>query len=168
MVAREPVTSEPSRRGIIYSATNRYPISHQVVDIAVIDEARDRKLILGMRHSERGMVRFPGGFVGVEDRSLEGAAARELREELNIDVAPDDLEYVGSTKIDDWRYRGTRDGIKSALFLCVIDSEKDVQSINGGDDLDAFNAIAIKDLSEANLVMEHLPLLGLLKLFMRD
>jgi bifunctional NMN adenylyltransferase/nudix hydrolase len=104
------------RRGVIWATQARYPTSFQAVDIACLSED-GQKILLGRKPDEDHW-RFFGGFVDPEkDDSLEAAASRELSEESGIVVAPSDLRYVGSTRIDDWRYRSERDQIMSALFI---------------------------------------------------
>jgi bifunctional NMN adenylyltransferase/nudix hydrolase len=59
--------------------------------------------------------RFIGGFSDPRTSSLEEDAKREVQEEAGIEV--EIISYLGSTLIDDWRYRGEQDKIKTALFL---------------------------------------------------
>ena len=59
--------------------------------------------------------RFIGGFSDPRSTSLEADAKREVSEESGVEV--DLITYLGSTLIDDWRYRGEQDKIKTALFV---------------------------------------------------
>ena len=103
------------RHGVIYAAANRYPVSYQAVDIAVInpDWGGGRAVLLVKKPGEE-QYRFPGGFVATRDATLEAAADRELREETRIEAGQ--YQYRGSFRIDDWRYRGREDKIMTAFF----------------------------------------------------
>ena len=100
------------RAGMIAATAYRYPTAFQTVDIAVVNE---RGEILLARKPDEKKWRFIGGFSDPRSVSLEADAKREVIEEASIEV--DDITYLGSTLIDDWRYRGEHDKIKTALFL---------------------------------------------------
>lgn len=101
------------RSGMIYASQQRFPTSYQAVDIAV---EREGHVLLGRKAGE-DKLRFPGGFVEPTDPDLERAATRELWEECGmISVSP--MRYLGSARIDDWRYRSSPDKIMSALYGC--------------------------------------------------
>ena len=100
------------RAGMIAATAYRYPTAFQTVDIAVVNEKGE---ILLARKPDEKKWRFIGGFSDPRSVSLEDDAKREVIEEASIEV--DDITYLGSTLIDDWRYRGEHDKIKTALFL---------------------------------------------------
>lgn len=100
------------RAGMIAATAYRYPTAFQTVDIAVVNEKGE---ILLARKPDEKKWRFIGGFSDPRSVSLEADAKREVTEESSIEV--DDITYLGSTLIDDWRYRGEQDKIKTALFL---------------------------------------------------
>lgn len=100
------------RTGMVHAANTRFPTSYQTVDIAV---KRGSNLLVGKKPGER-LWRLPGGFVDPSDQSLELAAARELREECG-DFEHGFMRYVGSARIDDWRYRSSVDAIMTSLFV---------------------------------------------------
>jgi len=68
--------------------------------IAVCINDTDRFLIV--RRSDiderRGQWTIPGGHVDADDKSLEAAASRELREEAGLVVLLGDLQYVGESR----------------------------------------------------------------------
>lgn len=100
------------RAGMIAATAYRYPTAFQTVDIAVVN---DKKELLIARKPDEKKWRFIGGFSDPRSVSLEADAKREVSEESGVEV--DMIMYLGSTLIDDWRYRGEQDKIKTALFV---------------------------------------------------
>jgi bifunctional NMN adenylyltransferase/nudix hydrolase len=102
------------RAGVIWASQARFPTAYQCVDIAILNED-GTKVLLGRKPNEKKF-RFIGGFSDPRSLSLEEDARREVMEEAGVDIT--DPEYVGSTRVDDWRYRNEPDCIKTALFKC--------------------------------------------------
>ena len=115
-VLREEVSRRSTRRtkdfraGAIWQAFNRFPVSYPTVDVGVFKEDM---LLLVRKHNE-SLWRLPGGFAEPDSENYEADARREVSEEAGISIT--DPRYVGSFKIDDWRYRNERDKIKTLLF----------------------------------------------------
>ena len=106
------------RRGIIYAQTKRSPIAYPTIDVAVINGETGKVLLAG-KETDGKKLRFVGGFVDAKDASMEFAARRELSEEVpGIEV--EKLDYIGSSVIDDWRYRDSDDGIITSFFSAVF------------------------------------------------
>jgi bifunctional NMN adenylyltransferase/nudix hydrolase len=101
------------RRGAIWAAFNRFPTAFPTVDVAIFNE-NWTKLLLGRKPYEKEF-RFIGGFADPESETYEQDARREVMEETGIEIT--DPKYIGSAKIDDWRYRGEIDKIKTLLFV---------------------------------------------------
>ena len=122
----DPVHTTNFRAGIIHHIMNRPPIIYATVDIAVFKTSiafeppgSDIPVseILLARKPWEDLWRFPGGFVDKEDASFMLAAQREKREEVgSFEVSG--WRYAGSCNIDDPRYRGTKDCIKTSVFAC--------------------------------------------------
>ncbi len=111
-----PTDDKSFRQGLIEAQKLRYPVSFQTVDIGVIRH-ESKELLLGRKKTDpKGLWRLPGGFVDPGDSSLEAAAARELREEVG-NIMTHEIKYLGSTKVEDHRYRNEYDKIMTALFL---------------------------------------------------
>jgi bifunctional NMN adenylyltransferase/nudix hydrolase len=144
------LTSSEIRGGIIRGVTERFPITYPTVDVAIM---RGTKVLLGRKASDpAGKYRFIGGFVDPSDESLEAAAKREAYEETSgMEIG--DLRYVGSAKVEDWRYRGTGDGIMTTLFRATYV----FGALAPADDIEHLEWHTISDLPDV-LVPEHLRL----------
>lgn len=101
------------RLGMVLASLFRYPTAFCTVDVAIMDKDRT-KILLG-RKPDQSQFRFIGGFSDPNTRSLEHDAIRETMEETHIELS--DPEYICSMIIDDWRYRGESDCIKTTLWV---------------------------------------------------
>lgn len=146
------------RAGVVWAASARYPTSYATVDVAILNEERT-KVLLARKPGERKL-RFVGGFADPRSTSYEADAKREVREETGLEVS--DPEYIGSTLIDDWRYRSEQDKIKTMFFVAI--------RIYGApkpmDDIEELHwkpvALGSERLQYKYLVPEHRDLLGML------
>ncbi|MBI3510457.1 MAG: NUDIX hydrolase [Bacteroidetes bacterium] len=123
-----------------------FPTVFATVDIVI---RRDGKLLLGRKpHQEK--FRFVGGFADPAlDNSYEDSAKREVKEETSLDVQS--VRYLGSTRIDDPRYRGTEHCIITHLFL----AEEWSGEPKASDDIIELKWFGEKDISEKDFVAEH-------------
>lgn len=145
------------RCGVVYAAHNKHPVTFPTVDIAVIDQEK-RQIALGRKHTDLpGKWRFPGGFVDPKrDTSLEQAARRELSEEFGISLNVDStFEYVGSCKVQDWRYRNEVDQIMTTLFL----TRRLWGMLTAGDDIDEVKWFDLDNFNLDVLMEQHRPLM---------
>lgn len=148
------------RLGAIWAHHNRFPTVYTTVDIALIDQ-KQRKLLLGQKHQDNGLWRFPGGFADPSDLTFECSAARELTEEVpgaEFKLGP----YIGSMNIDDWRYRGREDCIRTMFFLAIYTGGQ----CRAGDDLDEVKWFDLNGIHKKELVPNHRILLDQLKTFL--
>lgn len=147
------------RMGINYAFQNTYSKVYPTVDIAVLKEG-DTQVLLGKKYNAPEW-RFPGGFTDPTDDNYETAARRELQEECG-DLEINAMQYVGSAKIDDWRYRSEEDKIMTLFFKTqwVFGHAK------ANDDLKELDWFPVKELQammqQGTIVKEHHVLVNLL------
>lgn len=161
-VRKRIITNHPStddfRAGMIAATGWRYPTAYQTVDVAIFNE--DRTQILLARKAGEVELRLVGGFSDPSSDSLEEDARREVLEETGVEVT--DVEYVGSCKIDDWRYRGEKDTIKTALFSATYS----FGTAKAADDIVHAEWYKVADIFKGEclkIVPEHRPLMVLLQ-----
>lgn len=153
-IAKDSTFNRDWRRGAIWAAYNRYPTSYQAVDAAIFNED-DTKLLMVRKPGEE-KYRFCGGFVDPKTKSLEINCKREVAEELHIEVS--DPVYIGSTSIDDWRYRKEVDGIMTCLFKCKYIFGTPTPD----DDICEAKWMRVEELTPETIMPAHLPLVALL------
>lgn len=101
------------RRGVFYGTNHAYKRIISTVDGAIIS---GDTVLLGRKPNETAW-RFMGGFTEVTSTSDEQDLSRECREELNLIVKPEDWHYIGRINIDDWRYAGSGDQIRTGFYV---------------------------------------------------
>ncbi|MFL5747725.1 MAG: NUDIX domain-containing protein [Niastella sp.] len=147
------------RMGINYAFQNTYSKVYPTVDIAVLRDG-NTQVLLGKKHNAPEW-RFPGGFSDPTDDNYESAARRELQEECG-DLEINAMQYIGSAKIDDWRYRSEEDKIMTLFFKTqwVFGHAK------ANDDLKELGWFPVKELQammqQGVIVKEHHVLVNLL------
>lgn len=158
-VSDQYLSDSKFRAGIINAMHNQYDKVYPTVDVAIYNQLEN--LFLFGRKPNQQKMRFIGGFVDPADTNYEAAGVREVREETSCTV--DGLEYVGSFKVDDWRYRRVADKIMTTFFLGYF-----VQGpVAPDDDIAELFWKKLDDVTEEMFVKEHLPLLRKLKDFMK-
>lgn len=121
-ISKEVKDSEDFRIGQIYQLYNRYPILYPTVDAIItrnyFDNSKEYEILLGQKHAEvnTNKWRLIGGFIDKKDGNGKTAIIREIKEETNLDVSNEIINFVSQYVVDDWRYRGTRDGILTTVF----------------------------------------------------
>jgi bifunctional NMN adenylyltransferase/nudix hydrolase len=157
------VNSTDFRHGIIYAVENRFPVAFHTVDIALIRgrEDYDNIEVLLCRKPDMNRWGFIGGFIDPSDESAEDAALRELGEEIADETTIDDIGqisqnplvttnpiYVGSSKIDDPRYRGTNDSVLTTFFKIDLLKGNPTPAIdkNGFTELAEVKWVYVKDI----------------------
>jgi len=155
-IKREVRDSADFRAGIIYHAANSYPNAFPCVDIALVKESEEEgTLILLCKKPEESLYRFPGGFVDPQDNSYESAARREAYEELGVNIEITNPQYITSLRVDDWRYRKSKNKIITSLFKFdfLYGSPK------AQDDISEVKWFKVEDINLDLIVKEHKPLM---------
>ncbi|MDB5282165.1 MAG: hypothetical protein JWO06_1240 [Bacteroidota bacterium] len=150
-ISQEVKASPDFRAGVIFAAYNQYPKVFPTVDVAIM---KSDMVLLG-RKPKADKFRFIGGFSDVTDNCYEEAAAREVEEETGLTV--ENIKYIGSAKIDDWRYRSEVDKIITLFFKADY---KEGQA-KANDDIVELKWFKAATLSEEQIVKEHYVLLKL-------
>lgn len=140
------------------AATFTRPVSHQTVDIAVINRQHSSASVVLGQKTGAAHWRFIGGFVDPTDQSLEGAARREVKEETGLSLP--NLTYIGSTQIDDPRYRWP-DRIMTAFFVSIMPPGR----LTPGDDIAKARWID-NDMLGFLITAEHMPLVTMLRTYL--
>lgn len=158
-VSNRVKASPDFRAGVIWATTNQFPSTYPTVDCAIVDKPNNRLLLA--RKSNETLYRFVGGFSDPEDESYEYTVKREVSEETGLDVS--DLHYIGSKKIDDWRYRNEKNKIKTLFFVAqyIFGSPK------ASDDICEVKWFNINEIKESDVVDTHKPLLKMLMNFLQ-
>jgi ADP-ribose pyrophosphatase YjhB (NUDIX family) len=126
-----------------------YTTVYTTVDI-ILYSKQNQQILLGKKKKDGLLWRFPGGFSDVTDISFESDALRELREETH--VVGKTPQYIGSTLVDDERYRESVHKIKTILFLVT---DFDDSNLKADDDLVEVKWFHIDKVTPDILVPNH-------------
>lgn len=160
-ISKKVLKSSLFRAGVIWLAYNLYPTIYHTVDMAVVDK-KNRKVLLGKKPGEKRW-RFPGGFTDPSNMSDEEDAARELDEETCLTPGIENFHYIGSTNIDDWRYRNTRNKIRTSFFYVNYT----FGVAKASDDLEEVKWFDLDNLTSEDFVLSHVPLFNMLEKYLK-
>lgn len=147
---------ETFRSGVIYGVNQAYHKVSAAVDIACYrGKGEDIEILLGVKAHTPNVYRFPGGIVDIDDESWEQAACRELYEETDIDTDVENLYYICSRHVNDWRT--TPDNAYKTTFFAIEWKEREPHP---KDDLVEVTWIKLVDVLENRVMVstEHLKL----------
>lgn len=164
-IAQAPQSNPQFRAGAIWATAQRYPTVYSTLDVVVFNPA-DRRVLLARKPLETGY-RFIGGFVDPKDNSFEEGALRELSEEAGITVGLAGLRYVGSAKVNDWRYKSNpSEKIMTHLYVGIYvhgcpQADDDIAEVRWFN----FDELLSSEKAVNLLVEEHVPLWEMAKNF---
>lgn len=159
-ISKRVKCSPDFRAGVIWASGNRYPTCYPCVDIAIFNE--DYTKILLARKSKESLYRFIGGFSDPKSDCFETDAMREVTEETGLEIG--DLKYIGSTIIDDFRYRKEIDKIKTLFFVGKIVFGHPKAS----DDICEVKFFDTNALKDTDIIPEHRILFSMLQKYMKS
>ena len=141
------------REGMVHVLENQFVSCKATVDMCIVDFSQHRMLF--GRKPGRPLLCFIGGFSDVNSPSYEADGIREVKEETKLDVS--DPQYVGSCLVDDMRYRGESDKIKTILYMAEYKGGEAIAS----DDLEGGEVrwVPFDALSKDMISQTHVPLL---------
>lgn len=124
----------------------------ETVDLVVLTADRDHFKALLIRRGKRpyaGQLALPGGRVERNDKTLQNAAARELRKETGISIADSTLELIGRYNVPE---RDPRGDTASTAFLSVFAEPVDAYA---GDDATSAEWVPLHDALAETLAFDH-------------
>ena len=151
LAGKQVKSSKDWRFGCLYATQNRYPTVYPTVDVAIFDgdKINPYKYLYLAKKEREYKLRFIGGFADPSDNSFQEAAIREAREETGLEVSF--IDWIGSAKIDDWRYRNEEDKIITNFFAL----NRVFGSAIAKDDIAEIHRVEVSSLTEDVFVDEH-------------
>lgn len=131
--------TEDFRAGVMYAIQEKYITGLPTADFAIVRDNGDGTydVACGYKPDEQ-WPRIAGGFFDpTKDTNYLDAMVREGEEETSYVAQVSDVEYVGSTVIDDWRYPGP-DRVITSFGMTFYDGQ---QPLKASDDLDPIRGI---------------------------
>lgn len=153
LISEEVKNSIDFRSGVIYHAYNLYPRVIPTIDVAPLNEDGS-KVLLAKKYGE-DQLRFIGGFVLPTDSNLKSSVRRIFLKEAGGNSEIDEIKYIDSFQINDWRFRGEEDKVMTSFFTC----KHIFGTINPSDDIIELKWVSIKliDINwiNSNICEEH-------------
>lgn len=143
------------RAGCIYATQNQYPSVYATVDCAIFHDNSLKQIYLAKKKGEK-LYRFVGGFSSPTDDSFETAARREAIEETKLEVSI--IGYIGSTRIDDWRYSNETNKVITNFYAMV----KVFGRAEPSDDICTLDLMDFETLTNLQIIEEHRDLFNML------
>jgi len=145
------INSPEFRAGVIWAQYNQYPKVFTTVDIAILKFDVEKNILytLMARKPNEKLIRFVGGFAEPDSECFELDAKREVMEEVGVEIT--EPKYLGSFKVQDWRYKNEVDKIKTMFFV----SEYVFGSAEAKDDIADCQWIEVKKIKDEDIVSEH-------------
>lgn len=161
-LAENPSHSTEFARGVIWANLNKFPTVYGTVDGIIFRHFNhnfDENQVLLITKPGREGYMFPGGFADPASDSDEEDMIREVEEECSIIVDKQLVVYLGSKKVQDWRYQGEQDCLRTRLFMGY--SLAPALEPIAGDDAETAQWVDFKDLYPRDMNPCHRPLYDL-------
>lgn len=145
------------RAGAMWATQNQYDSVYPTVDCAIFDDDNYQYMFMAKKEGE-SLLRFVGGFADPKrDNSYEDTAKRESAEETGLECQL--ITWIGSAKIDDWRYRSESDKIITNLFVM----KRLFGAATAKDDIKELHRVELSKLTDNLVQPEHRVLLNMVK-----
>jgi bifunctional NMN adenylyltransferase/nudix hydrolase len=146
------------RAGAIHTLNQMWDKIVPCVDVAIIhNDGQQVWTMLAQKPNEESW-RFVGGHVTPkEHKTFEDAAKAEVSEESGLSI--DNLKYIGSRQVADWRYKDEEDKIMTVFFA----ANSVTMGGRGADDIERVKWFLVSKLEEEDFEIEHKPLFRMLK-----
>jgi bifunctional NMN adenylyltransferase/nudix hydrolase len=149
------------REGVVWAVENQFPSFKATVDLGIVDYD-NKRLLMGQKPNE-DLIRFIGGFTDPQkDKSAEDACVREGKEETSLELTVEG--YIGSTMVNDWRYRREVDKIMTFFYVMRYQGGNPVPR----DDIKSLSWKKFGEITEADVVPSHRPLLSMLNDYFKN
>lgn len=149
-----------------------YPISFNTVDSVVI-QSGCILMVKRKHYPGKGLWALPGGYLDVENETLEQSMLRELKEETNIKVPVPVLKgSIVISKTFDAVRRSSRGRIITTVFLIKLRDEPNFPKtktknaeVFGGDDAEEAQWIPLAELNPEVIFEDHYSIISYFKAF---
>lgn len=149
-----PTNPVDFRRGMIFSAYNKYPVCYPTVD-AIIYHPESYSIVLGKREGV-DLFQFPGGFYEESDRDIKSCLYREVQEETGLKRSQlGGAIWIAGLTVNDYRYKGSGDSVLTSLFIVSCHERYD---LSADDDLFSVEWKRISEITEDSFIRAHIPL----------
>jgi bifunctional NMN adenylyltransferase/nudix hydrolase len=157
-IRRDVLGSSDYRAGVITGKGDRKPTAFNTVHIACVNSNNE---LLLTKQKDIDKWQFIGDFIDPKDESKELSVNRIFNDETNgCEIS--DLKYVCSQKLDDYRYRRSKDSLMTTLFSGTF-LWGGVKSKDEDIELEWFSITELKNLTELGIekliISEHIPLM---------
>lgn len=149
-------STQEFREGVIWAVENQYPAVHPTVDFAIVNF--DKREVLLARKPNEELLRFPGGFADTNSPSYEADVLREAKEETRLEFTEQPF-YIGSTLVDDWRYRSEQNKIKTLMFVVIYEGGVP----QADDDIADVRWVNLLSIGQEQIVPSHRTLMEMLR-----
>lgn len=157
------LASPEFRAGIIFARNHEYDRVIPCVDIALCHFSVDGLMVaLGKRRDE-AFYRFVGGHAEPRTNSYLADAKKEASEEA-YGLGIDTLFPIGDIRVDDPRWRGESDAIKTVLYVAICPT----MGGRGADDIAELRWFQFGDMDAGLFVPEHRPLFDIFVNFLNS
>jgi len=126
-----------------------FVLYHNIAAAVALIFTFEDKILFAERNVEpdKGKLDLPGGFIDPNE-TAEEAACREVKEELGLNITPNDLKYI-TTAPNNYLYRNVPYRTMDIFYECSLKS--DVISINAADEIKSLTWIKRNEIDVSKI-----------------